>query len=302
MILLYHNIVPPSAPPGYTYTSLALSASHFKRHIGWLVKYFQIVSLSEYLEHLQTHRLKKHLAITFDDGLAETFKCIYTVLKEYQVPATIFVTTCHLEHGDLLWGSYLNALCYETGYPEIQVDGTVLPLLAPEARRLARRKLSELARSSGDPVSYTRALSHKYPLEPGIRRYYQGMTYEQLKTAGRSPLIEIGSHTLTHPYLSDCSKEHQFQEIAVSKQLLAGLTGQPVRYLAYPFGDYDSQTLALVTAMGFETAFATISRNLDHDPIFEVERTGVYSASLLKLHIKAAGIANLGRRIGLMVG
>jgi peptidoglycan/xylan/chitin deacetylase (PgdA/CDA1 family) len=91
-------------------------------------------------------------------------------------------------------------------------------------------------------------------------------------------------------------------EIFDSKRILEELTEQPVRYLAYPSGNYNQGTLELVKAAGYEAAFATIPRNLGDDPRFELERVGIYSPSLLKLHLKALGLAGSLRHMGVHVG
>ena len=127
------------------------------------------------------------------------------------------------------------------------------------------------------------------------------MTYEQLRSAGERDLIEVGSHTVTHPFLSELPKNQQAQEIFESQRLLSELSGKPVRYFAYPSGDYNQDTLELVMEAGYQAAFATIPRGLGNDPRFEIERIGVYSPSLLKLHAKALGVARLVRRFGLRV-
>ena len=84
-------------------------------------------------------------------------------------------------------------------------------------------------------------------------------------------------------------------EIFESQRLLSELSGKPVRYFAYPSGDYNLDTLELVEAAGYQAAFATIPRGLDSEPRFEIERIGIYSPSLVKLHAKALGAARLAR-------
>ncbi|MFQ5625324.1 MAG: polysaccharide deacetylase family protein, partial [Methyloligellaceae bacterium] len=46
----------------------------------------------------------------------------------------------------------------------------------------------------------------------------------------------IGCHTHSHPVLSKTSREDWHGEIAVSKQLLKGITGQPIDDFSIPFG------------------------------------------------------------------
>ncbi len=304
MILLYHNLVPAFAPNGYTYTSLTLQEAVFERHIRWLSTYCEIVSLSDYLACIVgTQKGKKRrVAITFDDGTATSFACAFPILQKFKAPATFFVTTCHLNGGELMPGCYLNALCYEDIYPELELRGQRFSLETPAARKHTRQSIGALAEASENPFEYIRRLTQRYPLPPNIRALYEGMSVQQLSLAVNSGLIEIGSHTVTHPDLSRLPADQQKTEIQESQQILSDLTGREVRYFAYPSGQYDRKTIELVKRSGYLAAFATIPRNLGDDSVFELERVGIYSSSLLKVFLKVAGGAVVLRRMGVRVG
>ncbi|MCL6591024.1 MAG: polysaccharide deacetylase family protein [Firmicutes bacterium] len=70
--------------------------------------------------------------------------------------------------------------------------------------------------------------------------------------------MEIGSHTLTHPYLTVRNKmnEEEYQvwlekEVTQSKKVLEEKLNTPCRALAYPFGLYDSQVEAAAIKAGY---------------------------------------------------
>ena len=128
------------------------------------------------------------------------------------------------------------------------------------------------------------------------------MTYDQLKEAGRSDLLEIGGHTVTHPYLNQASKDMQAKEILDGRRILSDILAKPIRYFAYPGGEYSYDTIKLVKSAGFEAAFAVTPKLLDGHSRFEVERIGIYSQSLFKFQLKVMGLAKLVRRLGLRIG
>ena len=68
---------------------------------------------------------------------------------------------------------------------------------------------------------------------------------------------EIGAHTVTHPHLPDFAPEKAWREIEGSRAALARLLGRPVESFAYPYGDFDAATKALVKKAGFKIAFGT---------------------------------------------
>jgi len=157
MILLYHNVVPDSASPECTCSNQILPRASFERQVNWLADSLRILPLDEYLDYRQNSRKQftKNLALTFDDGTSSSFDCTIPVLEQRRIPATFFITG-HLQGGELMWGAYLNALCFETVYDSLDVEDHTYSLDTPDQRRETRRSLSALARGSGDPVFFCR--------------------------------------------------------------------------------------------------------------------------------------------------
>ncbi|TWH45193.1 polysaccharide deacetylase family protein [Sporomusa sp. KB1] len=79
------------------------------------------------------------------------------------------------------------------------------------------------------------------------------MTWEQLKALQQKGM-EIGSHTFSHVALNEISPPEQLAELVRSKQVLETNLGQPVEFLAYPYGQYDSVTIAGVQQAGYTGA------------------------------------------------
>ena len=79
------------------------------------------------------------------------------------------------------------------------------------------------------------------------------MTWQQLKAA-QARGIEIGSHTFSHVALSDLPPTEQLNELVRSKQMLEAKLGQPVNFLAYPYGQYTNDTIAALKQAGYTGA------------------------------------------------
>jgi peptidoglycan/xylan/chitin deacetylase (PgdA/CDA1 family) len=67
---------------------------------------------------------------------------------------------------------------------------------------------------------------------------------------------EIESHTMSHPQLSRLSDAQLADELTRSKRNLETRYGVPIRYLAYPYGDYDRRVIAATIAAGYDGALA----------------------------------------------
>ena len=68
---------------------------------------------------------------------------------------------------------------------------------------------------------------------------------------------EIGSHSLSHPFLTKIPAARAREEITASKKKLEDLFGRPVRHFCYPFGDWNEAVRHLVAEAGYETACTT---------------------------------------------
>lgn len=89
----------------------------------------------------------------------------------------------------------------------------------------------------------------------------RALTENELRELAKSPLIEIGAHTMTHPHLSALPTEKQKYEIEESKKILENILGKSVTSFSYPFGqaeDFNDETLAIIKKAGFQTACTTM--------------------------------------------
>ncbi len=303
MILMYHGVVSDHAGAARSRNGQAIPISGLRRQLEWLRERMEVVSLDAYLAAADGGRpVRGSVALTFDDGLRETYALLAPLLSELGLPATLFVTTGHLEGGPLLWFTFLNALCLESVHAEIHAGGRSFPLDSWRQRVEARAALEEMALEAGDPAAFARELERRYPLASELAAANEGMTLADVTAAGRSRLLEVGAHSVSHPWLGRRPRAAQEAEVVESRDRLAGLTGRPVRYFAYPGGDYTVETLRIVREAGFAAGLATIPRNLGTDPRYEIGRVGVYSSSLSKLRLKLAGVAAAARRLGIQVG
>jgi peptidoglycan/xylan/chitin deacetylase (PgdA/CDA1 family) len=84
---------------------------------------------------------------------------------------------------------------------------------------------------------------------------------------------EIGSHAVTHPFLTRISLDKAREEISASKKELEDRFGRSVRHFCYPYGDWNPAVRDLVMAAGYETACTVeFGVNTKATPPFELKR------------------------------
>jgi len=125
--------------------------------------------------------------------------------------------------------------------------------------------------------------------DDAARDFYNGLSLQQLTGFSLNPLVTIGSHTVSHPFLTRCdAKTIQF-ELAESKSFLESVTGRRVDLFAYPTGDYDRTVAEAVSAAGYRAGFAVGNRKVGL-PGFEIPRAGIYYADPAYISLKLIGL------------
>jgi peptidoglycan/xylan/chitin deacetylase (PgdA/CDA1 family) len=93
----------------------------------------------------------------------------------------------------------------------------------------------------------------------------QGAPHIPLMTAGdlrslAERSFEIGSHGLNHSNLRRCSPEQIRRELEDSRLILEDEVGRPVRFLAYPYGEYPHGYAGYCQEAGYRGAVSIFSR------------------------------------------
>ena len=87
------------------------------------------------------------------------------------------------------------------------------------------------------------------------RRHH--MTWDEIKALDEAGM-QIGCHTLTHPYLQRIRDDEKLQrEILGAKRVIEKHIGKPITSFAYPFGQYNERVVSFVREAGFTSARST---------------------------------------------
>ncbi|MBD3360163.1 MAG: polysaccharide deacetylase family protein [Candidatus Buchananbacteria bacterium] len=100
---------------------------------------------------------------------------------------------------------------------------------------------------------------------------------EQIKELSESSLVEVGSHTIYHPKLTQISKPERLKELEISKDELEELLNTDITILSYPFGLYNQEIKDLAKAVGYKAGL-TFDQDAWQDPqdLFELKRISVW--------------------------
>ncbi len=88
-VLMYHRIVDSTE-----YDQLSVSPKIFERQMHYLANNFNVTSLDLAVQTLFNNKKNSNsVVVTFDDGYLDNLEYALPILEEYNIPATIFITT-----------------------------------------------------------------------------------------------------------------------------------------------------------------------------------------------------------------
>jgi peptidoglycan/xylan/chitin deacetylase (PgdA/CDA1 family) len=100
------------------------------------------------------------------------------------------------------------------------------------------------------------------------------MTAEEVARLVSFRHVSIGSHAMSHQPLTSLSSTDRRAEIVEGRAVCLGLSGQSVDGFAFPHGDRDAETIAMVREAGFAWACSTRAASVDpqHYDRFDLPR------------------------------
>lgn len=126
-----------------------------------------------------------------------------------------------------------------------------------------------------------------------IDRSDQMLSTEQIK-AMQAFQIDFGSHTASHPVLSEQPVHEINMEIQHSKKELENALDTPISMFAYPKGKrrhYNAAAISALKKAGYSAAFTTENGPLKAtDPIYELKRNGIRDCPLFVFKVRLSGI------------
>jgi peptidoglycan/xylan/chitin deacetylase (PgdA/CDA1 family) len=264
VVLCYHHIAENPDDP----LNLCVHPDRFRAQIEQVRSVADIVPLAMIGKRGAQHRV----AITFDDGYADTAEEAVAILTEFGAPATVFVPNASLEDRHEFWWERLVHLVLDVPEPlrpalEVELDGRPLRVdVRTAAGRLrAFRALNDrLLRLPPEMVdaaleSVAAQLGGSIPRDCEEHRK---MSTAQLEEIDRRDLVEVGGHTRTHALLSVLDEPSQTAEIAGGRAHLESIVSHPVTSFAYPYGyagSFDDRTVQLVRDAGYARACTTVT-------------------------------------------
>jgi poly-beta-1,6-N-acetyl-D-glucosamine N-deacetylase len=225
----------------------------FEKILKWLVKHgYNFISIEELKKRIdQKANSTKSVVLTFDDGWKKNLELL-DLIEKYKIPITIFVPTDSIIQGN-----------YWFEYARIKGQQTHTKV---KTKKLFKKLPGDIF------IEKVEILKQNYSLPRSC------ITFEELRKLSENVLITIGSHTVSHPILNNCSYQRQTIELQESKQVLSNWLNKDIESIAYPNGNYNQNTIEIAKRCGYKLGFTVNPGKIDVNNVdpYLIPRNAMY--------------------------
>lgn len=306
-IVTFHRVLPASQRAEYPLAGLAVTPQLFEWLLRWFAAHYECDTLARACRRLAETRSRPILALTFDDGQADNLAEAGPILDRVGLRATFFVTVQAVESGAPLWHDRLAyAAAHAQRHHREALAAAVTRILgaplegdgiaAPSALVGRAKALMPAEREALIDAVEAAAGGPRRPTWDGM------MGWDQLAALVRAG-HEVGSHSMSHALLPQCSDADLDREVAESRRAIEARLGVVVESFCYPNGDFDERSVAAVRRAGYLRAVTGGWRpNGVEDPPFTLRRCDMVEETSLDRRAQASAARIAWRLSGLHPG
>lgn len=292
IILVYHGFTDKKDHGGIeNYQGKHLDIDIFKSHVEHLKKFYSVIPLAHLVEYCAGIRSlpPNPVVITIDDGYQSNYLLAHPLLKQFNAPAAIFLTTDFVNNREPLWIDRIEHAINKTTSKDLKLriddEALLFNLGSIDKKKICDRTLRSRLKSITGQEREKIIRELEYNLDqklvmgsatPGI---YRSLKWHQILDMSKSGLVSIGSHTCSHAALTRCIDKDAKREVSLSKQLIEEKTGSSCKFFCYPnggIGDFNARTKDLLRNAGYLCGLTnTAGLNNRSSDLFELRRFGM---------------------------
>lgn len=238
-----------------------LPVALFERHLVWLLRHgYELVSLSALVSRIRNNQcIAKHVALTFDDGFESVLDNAYPMMLKHGASGCVYVATAVAETGGMIWTDQVEEILKTM--PE-----------GPLALTVGDHELTYLLGDSRSRFSAARDVKRRIRELPHVRQQEALKQLPEVQAAGTAfriarwsrfravdkSVLEIGSHTRTHPNLTTIEQAELLEgEVCGSYDDVRRNIACDAVHFCYPAGDLNDRVAKLVRERGYASATTT---------------------------------------------
>jgi peptidoglycan/xylan/chitin deacetylase (PgdA/CDA1 family) len=279
-VLTYHRVADPEGSDTLDPGLISATPAVFEQQMRYLTRHYQVISIEEALAAVEngTCLPDRAVLITFDDAYCDFAEYAWPILRQYRLPATLFVPTAYPDQPDRsFWGDRLHRAFSHTSQTELNITSVgSLPFGTSEERRQSLKRLQSYLKT----ISHTEAMAIVDDvcsrLDGNRVAQKSVLSWEELRGLAREK-ITLGAHTRTHPIMTQLSPDQVREEIVGSQGDLRREIGHVLPVFCYPSGAHNDMVVNILKEEGFVMAFTTLDghNDLHRTHLLRLRRTNI---------------------------
>jgi peptidoglycan/xylan/chitin deacetylase (PgdA/CDA1 family) len=277
VVLMYHRIINDQLING-------LTPEEFEQQIAYISKHFNVMPIDELIKDVTHDRTKPYsLALTFDDGHYDFYAYAWPILKKYNLPASIYVTTGFVDGTTWLWPDLLKYILINSKVTHLDTTDIGAPHIGllsadKEHHHTNWHQLGDycLTLKAQDRNLFLHALARQahIDLSHSPQPPFHSVTWPQLNEMVKDGL-SVGSHTVTHPILSSLDEITLDYELRTSAEAILQKLGLSPIGLCYPNGrteDINESVIKAAKKLGYTYGLMGRNSRLKKTSLFKIGR------------------------------
>lgn len=288
VIFLFHGVIERSNYSIRNYTNKHLEKSYFYKIIKNLKKGGYPLSMDDVVKHNKRGEPfpPYSFAVTFDDGFENNYSVAAPILKDFNIPATFYLTIDFIENNHMSWIDHVE-YCLEN----IPQGRLIFPWNQSSYSFKNRRdkiQVLDFLRNNvkGDPEIDLDNLVNDIYSQCGLEAIKQSndpldlkLNWEQVRKLDSDKDFIIGGHSYNHRTLSFLNQVELEYEIKTSIEILKKNGLIKTRHYSYPEGldyCYSSNVIEMLKKYGIACSpTAEEGINYFNDSLFHLKRINV---------------------------
>jgi peptidoglycan/xylan/chitin deacetylase (PgdA/CDA1 family) len=304
LILGYHGI---SQEDEHLWNpALFVPPEHLASRMRFLrAQQFNVLPLDDALLRLRRGTLpERSVAVTFDDGYVDFHRFALPILRAYQIPATVYLTTYYSEHNGpvpgitaayILWKSraFSGPLTTVPGFEGVCFRDHVERRTISDA--VGRYFTDERTLSAADKQRMLQALAEEVGFD--LRLFQKRRTMHVMTPGEAKESFAAGIDVQLHTHRHWAPKDEALirREITDNRDRITEITGRAPRHFCYPSGIHFPELLPWLRALDIESA-TTCEAGLatpEDDPLLLPRFLDHSTVSLVEFEAWASGVGSV---------
>lgn len=271
-ILMYHGLAGGRGRGLENHSRLHLDIRGFRKSAAVFARHYHVMPLGDLADCIAAGEdiPDNAVVLTFDDGYASNYHLGLPVLEQFNLHATVFVSTAFIEGEIFQWPDRIEYALDHTREKALRLDFPGLPgeldVGSDAAKSRALLQLDAMLKQVPqerhlESIAHIEERAGASLLdEPDPADIYRPLSWEQVGKMHASHHASIGAHTHTHPILGRCTPEFARRDMERCLELLKAKAGIENPAFAYPngkAGDYSARTESMLRELGISAAVTT---------------------------------------------